>query len=119
MLLKILRDSYIRELLEEQRKKTHTLALGNDLQDLQEKVMNIFGPFSVLWDNFEQEKEHVLVGADDTIKGHICATETLFEQTGTTIAQVMNSVSYQRRTNAVSALYNDAKKAKNTLHEQK
>jgi len=49
----------------------------------------------------------------------ICATETLFEQTVTTIAQVMNSVSYQRRTNALSALYNDAKKAKNTLHEQK
>ena len=113
-------DLFLKELMEEQGKR-HSLALDKDLTELNQKVMNILGPFSSLWFNFEQEKEAILESQDTTpeMKGRVHDTCRLFEQTVTMIGQATNSIVYQRRLNVLSALYSDSRKAKEVIKEKK
>lgn len=95
--------------LEEQNKK-HSLALERDF----------LWSFSTLWMFFEKQKEAVKINSDDhepqQKMADICV---IFEQSVTMIGQAANALSYQRRVNALSILFQDNKKAKNILKEQK
>jgi len=74
--------------------------------------MNILGPFSSLWFNFEQEKEAILERQNSTpeMMERVHDTCRLFEQTVTMVGQVANSIVYQRRLNVLSTLYSDSRK---------
>ena len=122
-------DSNIKSLLFE-KKANETLALDKAFGSVQEKIGNIFGPISQLWDFIETQKNDT-VEQISKMEGDIpeeaeqmlkiakdCSR--LMDTAVTTIGQAFNSVSYYRRRNALlSIMKGDKKKVKTMLKENK
>ena len=87
-------DTYIKELLVE-NKKSSTMYQDKVLKSIQDKVMNIFGPFSKLWTIMEEERE----ASRDQKDSELDEISSLFEQSAWVIAQLFHSVGYYRRLN--------------------
>ena len=83
-------------------------------------MRQILGPFSTFWTEFEDQKEAALANPDKSdFHSSMERTGTLFEQTITMIGQVCNTLSYHRRLNVLGAMFQDSKKAKEILREQR
>ena len=107
-------DSFLKELLEERGRK-FCVKSDTNLMNIQEKLRNVFGPLSKIWMTVEEEKEAVFQNASedpemrDSVE-NVKWSCTLIEQIVTLLGQAINSVSYQRRHNVLSALAIDKAK---------
>ena len=116
-------DSFLKELLEEKGKK-FCIKADTNLMNIQDRIRYVFGPLSKVWTMVEEEKEAVFQHAadDPEMQESVESVKdscTLVEQIVTLLGQAMNSLSYQRRHNILSALSVDKAKAKELLKEEK
>uniref|UniRef100_A0A7M5UXD4 Uncharacterized protein n=1 Tax=Clytia hemisphaerica TaxID=252671 RepID=A0A7M5UXD4_9CNID len=123
-------DSNIRSLLSEMRAK-ETLSLDKAFESVQDKVLNVFGPLSQVWEFLEIQKDQAIEQTsnmseeeftsdmDDMLRSaKDCAR--LIDMTVTMLGQAFNSLSYYRRRNALlSILKGDKTKVKEMMKENK
>ena len=123
-------DSNINSLLTEMRAK-ETLSLDKAFGSVQDKVLNIFGPLSQVWEFLEIQKDHAIEQTSNMPEEEFtqevvdmlrsakdCAR--LMDMTVTMLGQAFNTISYYRRRNALSSiLKGDKTKVKNMMKENK
>ena len=123
-------DSNINSLLTEIRAK-ETLSLDKAFGSVQDKVLNIFGPLSQVWEFLEIQKDHAIEQTSNMPEEEFtqevvdmlrsakdCAR--LMDMTVTMLGQAFNTISYYRRRNALSSiLKGDKTKVKNMMKENK
>ena len=106
-------DDLFKELLEEKKKKTE-LFWDSNLERIQQKTFHVFGPLSKVWMTIEEandaESTKVEIPLEDLT--------TSLEQSVMLLGQAINSMTYQRRCNALSAVMSDTRKIKSTVKEQ-
>ena len=104
-------DDYFVELLENQKKKKET-ALDDTFRKLQTKILTIMGRLSKVLYTVEKSQP------GDSKKFDVDKMLQYIDQTVLLIAQAFNSVSYNRRMNALKGVGTEKVKAKNTLKKQ-
>ena len=106
-------DDLFKELLEEKKKKTE-LFWDSNLERIQQKTLHVFCPLSKVWMTIEEandaESTKVEIPLEDLT--------TSLEQSVMLLGQAINSMTYQRRCNASSAVMSDTRKIKSTVKEQ-
>ena len=106
-------DDLFKELLEEKKKETE-LFWDSNLERIQQKTLHVFGPLSKVWMTIEEandaESTKVEIPLEDLT--------TSLEQSVMLLGQAINSMTYQRRCNALSAVMSDTRKIKSTVKEQ-
>ena len=106
-------DDLFKELLEEKKKKTE-LFWDSNLERIQQKTLHVFGPLSKVWMTIEEandaESTKVEIPLEDLT--------TSLEQSVMLLGQAINSMTYKRRCNALSAVMSDTRKIKSTVKEQ-
>ena len=106
-------DDLFKELLKEKKKKTE-LFWDSNSERIQQKTLHVFGPLSKVWMTIEEandaESTKVEIPLEDLT--------TSLEQSVMLLGQAINSMTYQRRCNALSAVMSDTRKIKSTVKEQ-
>ena len=84
------------------------------MERIQQKTLHVFGPLSKVWMAIEEannaEGSKVEIPLEDLT--------TSLEQSVMLLGQAINSMTYQRRCNALSAVMSDTRKIKSTVKEQ-
>ena len=123
-------DSNIKSLLTEMKAK-ETLSLDKAFESIQDKVLNIFGPFSQVWEFLEIQKDNAIQQTSnmpkeeltDEVKDMLRSAKDcsrLMDMTVTLLGQAFNTISYYRRRNALlSILKGDKSKVKDMMKENK
>lgn len=106
-------DDFFKELLEEKKKRSE-LFWDSNLERMQQKTLNVFGPLSKVWMTLEEANN----AKDDKVEIPLEDLTTSLEQSVMLLGQAVNSMTYQRRCNALSAVMNDTRKIKSTVKEQ-
>eukprot|EP00112_Aurelia_sp_Birch-Aquarium-sp1_P019803 Seg4970.3 transcript_id=Seg4970.3/GoldUCD/mRNA.D3Y31 product="hypothetical protein" protein_id=Seg4970.3/GoldUCD/D3Y31 len=106
-------DDFFKELLEEKKKRSE-LFWDSNLERMQQKTLNVFGPLSKVWMTLEEANN----AKDDKVEIPLEDLTTSLEHSVMLLGQAVNSMTYQRRCNALSAVMNDTRKIKSTVKEQ-
>ena len=105
-------DDFVKELMEEQR-NFFQLSSDKVFKKIQQKVLTVMGPLGKVWLTLENamstKRQKVEITLEDL--------KEYTEQTVILIGQVYNSMSYQRRLNALSTMMKEAK-AKEVLKDK-
>ena len=75
------------------------------LQKIQQKVLNVLGPLSKIWQNIENSTQC----KTDRVKIDLCEFKELTEQSVMMLGQVFNNVTYDRRSSVLKALMKEHK----------
>ena len=106
-------DDLFKELLEEKKKKTE-LFWDSNLERIQQKTLHVFDPLSKGWMTSEEAND-----AESTkVEIPLGDLTTSVEQSVMLLGQAINSMTYQGRCNALSAVMSDTRKIKSTVKEQ-
>lgn len=118
-------DANIKSLLLEQRSK-ETLSLDKAFSSIQDKISNVFGPLSQVWEFLEIQKDNAI---DHVSRLKEEVTEMLnsskdcsriMDMTVTLLGQAINAISYYKRHNALmSIMKGDKAKVKDIMKENK
>jgi len=117
-------DSFMKELMEEQ-KKSYSIKLESQLHTMNQRLGYILGPLCKVWEHTESEKNDILALGEDMLAGHedqinhISEICQLVEKTVTLVAQTANSMTYFRRLNVLNALIPDSTKVKQLINNIK
>ena len=91
-------DDYLQELLK-QKKRSQDIVIDNTLEKVQDKVLNIVGPLLKLWVMVEQVNSGSASGSSSTVE--MDTVLELLEKTVLLIGQCSNTITYERRKNAL------------------
>ena len=100
-------DEFLRGVLEENYKYSQ-LQEGKRLPKLQQKVLNVLGPLSKIWQKIEGSTQC----KTDRIEIDLCEFKELTEQSIMMLGQVFNNITYNRRLSVLNALMKEHKSKK-------
>lgn len=123
-------DANIKSLLLEQRGK-ETLSLDKAFSSIQDKISNVFGPLSQVWEFLEIQKDNAIDHVSRLKEEEMSEDVTemlnsskdcsrIMDMTVTLLGQAINAISYYRRRNALmSIMKGDKAKVKDIMKENK
>ena len=104
---------FFKKLLDEKRKTTE-LFWDSNLKRIQQKTLHVFNPLSKVWMTVEEAKN----GEGSKVEIPLEDLTTSLEQSIMLLGQAINSMTYQRRCDDLSAVMNDTRKIKSKVKEQ-
>ena len=100
-------DEFLREVLEENHKYSQ-MQKDKFLQKMQQKVLNVWGPLSIIWQKIEDSTPC----KTDRIEIELCEFKELTEQSIIMLGQMFNNTTYNRCLSVLNALMKEHKSKK-------